>query len=64
MLSGAKGPLRVGQEGLAEALGVTSARVRQLLKELTTAGAIKVRTSSTGTVVSLVGPIEHHASVH
>jgi hypothetical protein len=55
MLSGAKGPLRVGQEGLAEALGVTSARVRQLLKELAAAGAIRVRTSPAGTTISLAG---------
>jgi len=39
MLANAKGPLRVGQEGLAEALGVTSARVRQVLKALMAAGA-------------------------
>jgi hypothetical protein len=45
---------RIGQEGLAEALGVTSARVRQLLKELAAAGTIRVRTSSTGSLITLV----------
>jgi hypothetical protein len=54
MLASAKGPLRIGQEGLAEALGVTSARVRQLLKELAAAGTIRVRTSSTGSLISLI----------
>ena len=54
MLASAKGPLRIGQEGLAEALGVTSARVRQLLKELSAAGTIRVRTSSTGSLITLV----------
>jgi hypothetical protein len=54
MLASAKGPLRIGQEGLAEALGVTSARVRQLLKELAAAGTIRVRTSSTGSLITLV----------
>jgi hypothetical protein len=54
MLTNAKGPLRVGQEGLAEALGVTSARVRQVLKDLVTAGAIRVRTSPAGTTITLL----------
>jgi hypothetical protein len=54
LLASAKGPLRVGQEGLAEALGVTSARVRQVLKVLTAAGAIRVRTSPAGTTISLI----------
>jgi hypothetical protein len=54
MLASAKGALRIGQEGLAEALGVTSARVRQLLKELSAAGTIRVRTSSTGSLITLV----------
>lgn len=54
MLAGAKGPLRVGQEGLAEALGVTSARVRQLLNGLAATGAIRVRTSSAGTTITLI----------
>jgi CRP-like cAMP-binding protein len=54
LLVGAKGPLRVGQEGLAEALGVTSARVRQLLKELAATGTIRVRTSPAGTTITLL----------
>jgi hypothetical protein len=53
-LAEAKGPLRIGQEGLAEGLGVTSARVRQLLKELAAAGTIRVRTSPTGSLITLV----------
>jgi DNA-binding GntR family transcriptional regulator len=41
-----------GGKGLAEALGVTSARVRQALKDLVAAGAIKLRASSTGTTIT------------
>jgi hypothetical protein len=54
LLASAKGPLRVRQEGLAEALGVTSARVRQVLKDLVSAGTIRVRTSVAGTTITLL----------
>ena len=35
-------------------LGVTSARVRQVLKDLVVAGAIRVRTSAAGTMITLL----------
>jgi hypothetical protein len=44
MLTRTKGPIRVGQEAPAEALGVTPARVRQVLKDLVAAGALFKRT--------------------
>jgi hypothetical protein len=64
MLQSGQGVVRGCQAELGRALGVSRARVRQLLDDLAAAGAIKVRTSSTGTVVSLVVPIEPAASVH
>jgi hypothetical protein len=63
LLAGANGQLRVGQEALGVSIGVTSARVRQLLKELSAAGVVRVRTSSTGTVISLLGSHDR-VSVH
>ena len=41
-------------KGLAEALGVTSARVRQVPKDLVAAGAIRVRTPRAGTTITLL----------
>jgi hypothetical protein len=54
MLSGGQGVVRGCQAELGRALGVSRTRVRQLLSELVAAGAIKVRSSSTGTTISLV----------
>lgn len=54
MLQDGQGTVRGCQAEIGRALGVSRARVRQLLGDLTAAGVIRVRTSATGTVVSRV----------
>lgn len=51
-----QGVLRTSLRTLSTELGVSQTRARQLLAELVSAGAVKVRSSATGTVVSLVTP--------
>src|SRR5262249_26012418 len=60
----AKGLLRTSHRALGTVLGVSAARAGRIVGELAAAGVIRVRTSSTGTVISLVGVIEPPASVH
>lgn len=64
MLHDGQGTVRGCQAEIGRALGVSRARVRQLLGDLTMAGVIRVRTSATGTVVSLVLSPAHGTGVH
>jgi hypothetical protein len=57
MLHDGQGTIRCCQADLGRALGVSRARARQLLSELAAAGAVKVRTSSAGTVIRLAEPM-------
>ncbi len=54
MVRDAKGPLRTGHRALGEALGVSATRAGQLLRDLVADGLVRVRTSKTGSVVTLV----------
>jgi hypothetical protein len=54
LIAEGKGGLRADQRSLGEALGVSATRIRQLIKELVAAGTIRVRTSSTGSLITLV----------
>jgi hypothetical protein len=54
MVADGKGGLRADQRSLGEALGVSATRIRQLVKVLVAAGTIRVRTSSTGSLITLV----------
>jgi CRP-like cAMP-binding protein len=54
MVLDAKGLLRTSHRALGTVLGVSAARAGRILGELASAGAIRVRTSSTGTTISLV----------
>jgi hypothetical protein len=54
MLQDGQGVVQGCQAEIGRAVGVSRARVRQLLGDLAAAGMIRVRTSPTGTVVSLV----------
>jgi hypothetical protein len=64
MLQGGQGVVRGCQAEIGRAVGVSRARVRQLLGDLAAAGMIRVRTSPTGTVISLVAPSERVVRVH
>jgi hypothetical protein len=54
MVTDATGILRTSERALGSRLGVSSTRARRLLCELVAAGAIKVRTSATGTTITLL----------
>ena len=54
LVRNANGVLRTGHRGLAEALGVSATRAGQLLRDLVADGAIRVRASKTGSVITLV----------
>lgn len=53
MVRDANGVLRTGHRGLGEALGVSATRAGQLMRDLATDGAIRVRASKTGSVITL-----------
>jgi predicted ArsR family transcriptional regulator len=54
LVTDAAGVLRTSERALGGRLGISSTRARRLLSELATAGAIKVRASSTGTTITLL----------
>ena len=49
----ANGVLRTGHRALGEALGISATRAGQLLRQLAADGAIRVRASKTGSVITL-----------
>lgn len=53
MVRDANGPMRCGHRGLGDALGVSATRAGQLLRDLVADGAIRVRSSKTGSVITL-----------
>lgn len=53
MVRSANGGLRTGHRGLGEALGVSATRAGQLLRDLAAEGLIRVRSSKTGSVITL-----------
>jgi hypothetical protein len=53
MVGDAKGGLRATHQALGKALGISATRAGQLLKQLAADGAIRVRTSKTGSVITL-----------
>jgi hypothetical protein len=53
MVRNANGALRTGHRGLGEALGVSATRAGQLLRDLAAEGLIRVRSSKTGSVITL-----------
>jgi hypothetical protein len=60
----AKGLLRTSHRALGMVLGVSASRAGRIVGDLALAGAIRVRTSSTGTVISLIEPTEQRAAIH
>jgi Meiotically up-regulated gene 113 len=56
MLQDGQGVVRGCQAEIGRAVGISRTRVRQLLGDLAAAGMIRVRTSPTGTVISLTAP--------
>jgi DNA-binding GntR family transcriptional regulator len=59
MVRDAKGVLRTGQRALADALDISPTRVGQLIRELAREGAIRVRSSKTGSVITLAQSTAH-----
>lgn len=53
MVRDAQGGLRTGHRGLGEQLGVSATRAGQLLRDLAADGSIRVRSSKTGSVITL-----------
>ena len=53
MVRDAQGGLRTGHRGLGEQLGVSATRAGQLLRDLAAEGLIRVRSSKTGSVITL-----------
>jgi len=54
MVADAARVLRTSERALGSRLGIRSTRARRLLSELAAAEAIKLRASSTGTVITLI----------
>ena len=55
LLKARGGRIEGGQRGIAKTLGLSKSRVNEVLHELAEAGALRLATSRTGTMVSLAG---------